>query len=156
MYCFQASSAKMRNTRTEHEIIATQGYVAMRRSVIFLVGLLVFWPSFGYPQSPKSAAKAKYIDPLAEIAASLEPTRKVVYKTVGDKKLNLHVFSPEGFSPSDRRTCFLIIHGGGWTGGFPRRMYPFAAHFATRGMVGISLEYRLANAKTGVTVFDCV
>ena len=35
-------------------------------------------------------------------------------------------------------------------------MYPFAEHFARLGFVGISLHYRLRNAKQGTSVFDCV
>jgi acetyl esterase/lipase len=35
-------------------------------------------------------------------------------------------------------------------------MYPFAAHYARQGWVGISLQYRLYNPKAGVSVFDCV
>lgn len=38
----------------------------------------------------------------------------------------------------------------------PRRMYPFAAHFASLGLVGISVQYRLAGGANGATVFDCV
>ena len=68
----------------------------------------------------------------------------------------MHIFDPTDVKPSDHRACFLTIHGGGWTGGAPPRMYPFAAHYAKLGLVGISLQYRLNNAKAGVTVFDCV
>lgn len=93
---------------------------------------------------------------LAPLAAELEPTRKVVYKTIGDHKLHLHVFEPAGHRASDRRPVFLAIHGGGWTAGRPRDFYPFAAHFADQGMLGISLEYRLKSDSLGTTVFDCV
>jgi acetyl esterase/lipase len=92
---------------------------------------------------------------LRPAAARLEPDRKVVYKTVGDRKLHLHAFEPKD-GAKKRRPVFVIIHGGGWTGGEPRKFYTVAEHFARRGMVGISLEYRLMNAKTGTTVFDCV
>ena len=94
--------------------------------------------------------------PLAPIAAKLEPTRKLVYKTVSDRSLQLHIFEPEGHRPSDARPVFLFIHGGGWTGGNPRTFYPMAAHFARLGMVGVSLEYRLRNSRSGTSVFDCV
>jgi acetyl esterase/lipase len=100
--------------------------------------------------------KPKPRDPVDAMAAELVPTRQVVYKQVGDRQLRLHVFEPHGFKPNDRRPCFLVIHGGGWTGGTPRRMYPFAAHYASLGLVGISVEYRLLNPKLGTTVFDCV
>ncbi len=95
-------------------------------------------------------------DPVGIRSATLEPSKKVVYKLVDEHELYLHVFEPEDFQSGDRRPCFLVIHGGGWVGGEPRRMYPFADHFAKRGMVGISLEYRLCNKSKGITVFDCV
>jgi acetyl esterase/lipase len=101
-------------------------------------------------------SKPKPRRPVDEMAAKLEPTRVVAYKQVGDRELHLHIFEPQGFQASDRRACFVVIHGGGWTGGAPRRMYPFAAHYAERGLVGISVEYRLLNPKAGTTVFDCV
>ncbi|MBC8356168.1 MAG: alpha/beta hydrolase [Planctomycetes bacterium] len=104
----------------------------------------------------KSARSTKRPDPLRKIAATLEPTRKVVYKKIGERDLHLHIFDPAGLQPKDRRPCFITIHGGGWSGGEPRRMYPFADHYAQLGMVGISLEYRLLSQKRGTTVFDCV
>ena len=101
-------------------------------------------------------AKAQSLDYVGQLAAELEPTRVVVYKQVGGRDLHLNIFEPEGHQPTDRRACFLTIHGGGWTGLEPRRQYPFAAHFARLGMVGISVEYRLAKPASGTTVFDCV
>ncbi len=106
--------------------------------------------------APLHAAEPKPLDPAAQIAAKVEPTRKVVYKQIDGRELRLHIFEPKGHKPGDQRPCFLTIHGGGWRGGEPRRMYPFAAHFAQLGMVGISLEYRLVTTKGTNTVFDCV
>jgi acetyl esterase/lipase len=94
--------------------------------------------------------------PLEPIAAKLEPTRTVVYKTVGNRSLKLHVFEPDGHDKADQRPGYLTIHGGGWTGRTPRYFYPFAKHFADLGMLSISLEYRLRSPKLGTTVFDCV
>jgi len=94
--------------------------------------------------------------PLDPVAARMEPDRKILYRTVGDAKLHLHVFLPQGFKESDKRACLFAIHGGGWTGMNSRYFYPFAHRFAQKGMVGISIDYRLANARRGVTVFDCV
>lgn len=101
-------------------------------------------------------------DVVRQMAAQLEPTQKLVYKKVGDRELLLHVFQPQDWQPGDTRTCFVTFHGGGWTGGEPRRMYPYAAHFAKQGMVGISVEYRLISSQRipadqrDVTVFDSV
>jgi len=98
----------------------------------------------------------KPLDHVGQLAAKLEPSRVVVYKKVGDRQLHLNIFEPPGFKPTDRRAAFVSIHGGGWTGLDPRRQYPFAAHFADLGMVGISVEYRLVKPNSGTTVFDCV
>ncbi len=92
---------------------------------------------------------------LRHAAAQLEPDRKIVYKRVGNRELQLHVFEPNGGAKT-KRPVFMIIHGGGWTGGEPRKFYSMAEHFARKGMVGISLQYRLRSPKLGTTVFDCV
>lgn len=113
-------------------------------------------PTSSAPAAAPAEKKAKGLDYVGTLASALEPTRTIVYKKVADRELVLHIFEPTGFKNTDKRPCFLVIHGGGWTGMEPRRMFPFADHFAKLGMVGISVQYRLANAKTGVTVFDCV
>lgn len=104
-------------------------------------------------------AQVKKPDPVDVLAAVLEPSRVVTYKTTPQKPLQLHVFEPKGFARTDKRAAFGAIHGGGWRGGVPRRMYPFADYFAKLGMVGISVEYRLAAQKPvpgGLTPFECV
>ena len=95
-------------------------------------------------------------DAVDEISAKMEPQQKVTYKKVGDRELQLHIFLPENLKPTDRRPCFITIHGGGWTGGTPRRQYPFAEHYAKLGLVAISIEYRLVKTGSDSTVFDCV
>ena len=120
--------------------------------------------SMKYPSrimAPTGVTSQKLNRFLAPRAAALEPDEKLVYKTVAGRNLEMHVFHPPGYdAKKDRRPAFLIIHGGGWTGGEPRKYYPMAKHFAEKGMVTVSLQYRLLNAKTktnrGSTVFDCV
>ena len=98
-----------------------------------------------YAQS--QARPARVLEPLA---AKIEPSQKIVYKSVGGRDLELHVFQPSGHDPAtDRRPCILIIHGGGWTGGEPRVFYTIADHYAKQGMLAISLQYRLIDAKAG-------
>jgi len=106
--------------------------------------------------SPATTPARKQI--ITELAATLEPTRSVVYKTVGPRELRLDLFEPAGHKPSDRRTCFVFIHGGGWAGGEPRRMYSYCDHFAKLGLLCASLEYRLISQSTSprTTPFDCV
>jgi acetyl esterase len=107
--------------------------------------------------SPARPAKKKGLPAeLTRLGAVGEPTRRVVFKTIGERKLELHIFEPAGHKSLDRRTCFVTFHGGGWVGGVPARFYHFAVHFAKLGCVGISVEYRLVNQTSGTTVFDCV
>ena len=89
-------------------------------------------------------------------AAAASPSRQVVYKTIGDRQLKLHIFNPDGHQATDQRPAFLAIHGGGWNSGNATVFFPFAEHFAKLGMVGISMEYRLQNQQQNTTVFDCV
>jgi len=117
---------------------------------------LICWLALALSTLVVQAAAPKPLDPVAQLAAKQEPTRQVVYKEIAGRELHLHIFEPKGLKPTDLRPCFLTIHGGGWRGGEPRRMYPFAAHFAELGMVGISMEYRLVTTKGTNTVFDCV
>ncbi|MCL4194076.1 MAG: alpha/beta hydrolase [Thermoguttaceae bacterium] len=137
-----------------------EGGTAMRLgSLLFgtVIGLLSgggLWAAESKPAAASASAKA--LDYVGGLAANLEPTRVVVYKSVGGRDLHLNIFEPEGHRATDRRACFLTIHGGGWTGLEPRRQYPFAAHFAGLGLVGISVEYRLAKPGGEPTVFDCV
>lgn len=105
---------------------------------------------------PQSAPAPRMKDAVDRRAAGLKPSRLVVYKTVQDRELYLHVFEPQGWKPEDRRGCYVVIHGGGWVNGSPERMYPFADHFAKLGMVGISVQYRLIGREPESTVFDCV
>ncbi len=108
-------------------------------------------PSANNEPSPPVAG-----DHVDQLAAKLKPTRILVYKPIADRKLKLHIFEPEGFQSTDKRPCYIVIHGGGWRGGMASRMYPFAAHYAKLGLVGISVEYRLLKTGTENTVFDCV
>lgn len=115
---------------------------------LFLAAIFLV-PSFALTAEPPR-------DYVASRLATLEPDKVIVYKKIAGRELELRLFLPEGWAATDRRPCFHIIHGGGWGGMDPRRMYPFAADFAKRhGMVGISVQYRLYKPGT-TTVFDCV
>lgn len=115
-----------------------------------LTGLLIIVASNIFGQNPPKK------DCAAKLSVRLEPTRKISYKKVGDKELYLHLFEPKGYSPTDKRSCFMAIHGGAWAGGEPRRFYSIVNEFVNKGMVGISIQYRLIKSGTTTTVFDCV
>lgn len=84
-----------------------------------------------------------------------EPTRKVVYKRVGDVQLQLHIFEPDGHTSDDRRAAIVFFFGGGWKGGSPSQFYPHAAHLAEKGMVAMCAEYRV-QSRHKTSPFECV
>lgn len=133
----------------------------MKTIVLSIVLILALCSDASAQESGTTKAPAKVTSSNSEgyvgsLGKNLQPTQLVVYKRVGDRELKLHLFLPPNWKATDRRSCFLTIHGGGWIGGDARRMYAFAAHFAKLGMVAASVEYRLAKPGKGVTVFDCV
>ena len=83
------------------------------------------------------------------------PDTLLVYKTIGETELNLHVFNPEGLKPSDRRPAIVFFFGGGWKGGTPSQFYPHCAHLAERGMVAMAADYRV-ESRNHTTPKECV
>ncbi|MBN1343256.1 MAG: alpha/beta hydrolase [Phycisphaerae bacterium] len=88
-------------------------------------------------------------------AAKTQPDDKILYKTVGQTKLYLHVFRPEGAKPADNRPCIVFFFGGGWKGGSPSQFYEHARYLASRGMVACAAEYRV-QSKHKATPYECV
>ena len=81
----------------------------------------------------------------------------VTYKTVGETRLALSVFNPEGHKPSDGRAAIVFFFGGGWTSGSPGQFEQQCRYLASRGMVAITADYRVASrhqAKAAQCVAD--
>lgn len=110
--------------------------------------------------NPSGSAKLsdRWFEALVKIlpapAADLPAPRLVPYKTIGDRPLHLHVFAPPGHRSSDRRPAVLFFYGGGWSRGTPLQHYPEARHFAARGYVAITVDYRVTSTHPGATPFD--
>ena len=87
--------------------------------------------------------------------ASFEPDRKIVFKQVAGDDLQLHVFTPPGWKPSDRRPAIVFFFGGGWVGGNPSQFYAHSRYLSLRGMVAVSAQYRTQSSH-GVDPFACI
>ncbi|MGJ8743546.1 alpha/beta hydrolase fold domain-containing protein [Polaribacter sp.] len=85
----------------------------------------------------------------------MKPDSSVVYKTLDNKKLSLHIFNPEGHKVTDQVPVIVFFFGGGWTSGTPKQFYEQSRFFAQKGIVAISAEYRVKN-KHNTTPFDAV
>jgi acetyl esterase/lipase len=85
--------------------------------------------------------------------SEFKDAREEVYKTVGDTKLKLHIF---GESDSAKpKPAIVFFFGGGWTSGTPAQFEKQARHFAERGMIAITADYRVKSHQNAKPV-DCV
>jgi acetyl esterase/lipase len=84
------------------------------------------------------------------------PGAKVLqYKAVGDVKLSLYLYEPQGHEASDNRPAIVFFFGGGWTGGSPGQFEQQCKYLASRGMVAITADYRVAS-RHNVKAISCV
>jgi acetyl esterase/lipase len=89
-----------------------------------------------------------------QVVPGTKPAKTPVYKTIGDVKLQLHVFLPPEGTPANA-PAIVFFFGGGWTGGKPTQFYEQCKYFASRGMVAISAEYRIKSLH-GTSAVECV
>jgi acetyl esterase len=87
-------------------------------------------------------------------AGDAEP-EAYTYQRVDGRELKAYVFEPQHAEYGKPRAAMLVFHGGAWDHGSATWTFGQARYFATLGMVGISIEYRLANGES-VTPFDAV
>ena len=79
---------------------------------------------------------------LAVSLTAANGSETLIYKQAGDRKLKLLVDKPEGWSADARLPAVVFFFGGGWVGGTPEQFRRHSEYLATRGMVGIRVEYR--------------
>lgn len=92
---------------------------------------------------------------LVGVATEASEPDLIVYKTINETDLKLHVFSPEHHQSGEARPAIVFFFGGGWNGGTPEQFYPQSKHLADRGMVAICAEYRV-KSRHGAEPRDCV
>jgi acetyl esterase len=78
-----------------------------------------------------------------------------VYKTIGWTKLKLYIYQPSEHNDQEQLPSVVFFHGGGWGGGHAWQFVPQCKYLAERGIVAISVEYRVRK-RQGVTPFECV
>ncbi len=75
-----------------------------------------------------------------------------IYRRIGKVSLKAYVFRPA--TAGNARPAILLFHGGAWRLGEAAWTFQRAKEFAGKGLVAISIEYRLAN--DGLTPIDGV
>lgn len=120
---------------------------------------------------PKQSSSVALLRPVAAIVLSLclagaahgqkayppklEGAKEHVYKKVGDAELKLWVFEPEGHQPTEAKPAIVFFFGGGWSNGSPEQFEQQCRYLASRGMVAITADYRVAS-RHQVKAVDCV
>ncbi|MDX1973729.1 MAG: alpha/beta hydrolase, partial [Candidatus Sumerlaeia bacterium] len=68
--------------------------------------------------------------------------RDLVYGKSGHERQKLDVYVPKG-EVATPKPVMVFIHGGGWTIGDKRHIQEQPAHFTSKGMVYVTINYRL-------------
>lgn len=115
------------------------------------------------PDAGKAAKKGKAKANSADLSKRMttwfpefDHTPDIVYKTVGDQKLQLDLLTPKGLK-SETAPLLVYIHGGGWGGGDRYRcsrpdISGVFKRCAAAGILCATIEYRLNSPKA--TAFD--
>ncbi len=85
----------------------------------------------------------------------MDGAKAEVYKTVGDVTLSIFIFEPPGHRAEDKRPAIVFFFGGGWTSGSPAQFEQQCRHLASRGMVAMTADYRVAS-RHQVKAVECV
>ncbi len=79
--------------------------------------------------------------------------RVETYRTIDSTELKLWIFGES--NPEVPKPAIVFFFGGGWNGGSPAQFENQARHFANRGMIAITADYRV-KSRQGVQVVECV
>lgn len=84
------------------------------------------------------------VSALVGITTGAAEPRQYVYKHSGGEPRTIDVFFPPDHDPArDRVPGIVFFHGGAWTGGTPGQFHAACAHFAGRGLVAATVQYRM-------------
>jgi acetyl esterase len=109
-------------------------FTLLLSSICFVAGMLL--PNTSWGQKPTSKAPVGF-----------KADEQVIYKISEGRELSLYVYQPRGWSAGGKRAAFVYLHGGGWAGGTLHQGMDLLATVRDHGMVGINVEYRLADAQ---------
>ncbi len=75
-----------------------------------------------------------------------------------DKKEQLKVYCvrPSDYNPNNKYPAIVIFHGGGWSIGEASWGFSSAKHYASKGMVAFSVQYRLQDLEKRITPYESV
>ncbi len=90
-------------------------------------------------------------------AGSVVPDTFWTYKETDGKSLKLSVFLPDNYADSSKAfPTFVVFHGGSWRTGSPDMHYPDCTYWARRGMIAVSVDYRLKDRDNVEVPLECI
>ncbi len=107
------------------------------KSIVFLVVCLLAAPLLARSSYPPTFKDA----------------RVETYRKIDSTELKLWIFGES--DPKTPKPAIVFFFGGGWHGGSPAQFENQARHFAQRGMIAITADYRV-ESRHGVQVVQCV
>jgi acetyl esterase len=110
----------------------------MQRPISFLISIAALCGA-AFAQDPKPKGGFSY-------PPTLEGAIVETYKEIDGAKLNVWIFQPDGkTAPGAKRPAIVFFFGGGWSSGSPAQFERQCRHFAERGMVAMTADYRVAS-----------
>ena len=80
---------------------------------------------------------------------------KIRYKKIDSTELYLYGYYPNNYNACKKHPAIVFFFGGGWIGGSPTQFTEQAKYFASRGMIAMTADYRVAK-RNHTTPFDAV
>lgn len=103
---------------------------------------------------PPARKSSRSTRPSTALPANVTEKLDVVYARYGKRELHLDLFSPS--ENAQRRSCLVVVHGGGWLKGNKSKFRALALALAARGYVTAAIEYRLGGeARFPAGIQDC-
>ena len=84
-----------------------------------------------------------------------DASRVETFKSIDGTDLKLWIFEPKGRTANDETPAIVFFFGGGWRGGTPAQFVEHSKYLASRGMVAMVADYRVAS-RHQVTANKCV
>ncbi len=90
----------------------------------------------------------------AQVASDSLAIEEYVYDS--EHKLKIYCVRPANYTPKKEYPAIVIFHGGGWSIGEASWGFSNAKHYASKGMVAFSVQYRLQDLENGITPYESV
>lgn len=90
------------------------------------------------------------------VNAQIKSDSTTIEEYLYDKKnqLKIYCFRPSDYTPEKKYPAIVIFHGGGWSIGEASWGFSNARHYASKGMVAFSVQYRIQDLEKGITPYE--